>query len=252
MATGVTPRALAPGSYRSQIARRRADSRRSRSRTAKSGQQRHLPGMADRRPPRVRRSAQPAPTAGSRPRPGSDASAASRRYTWCAVAPCSSTPYAAREIREWMTVAESNGRSAIVRNIDVAASAEPLWLMLGFSPRPDRRRSVAGRRRAWPSSPSQRAAHRAHCVDGQDPEPHRAGAAGVAMSDGALAENVAFQPAAGQRRGVGRKKSRPLLRGRPPRTPTSWTTSRCRSTILAPQGAPERHSVPRGTAPVSA
>ena len=31
-----------------------------------------------------------------------------------------------------MTVVESNGRSAIVRNIDVAAAAEPLWLMLGF------------------------------------------------------------------------------------------------------------------------
>ncbi len=31
-----------------------------------------------------------------------------------------------------MTVAESNGRSAIVRNIDVGPAAEPLWLMLGF------------------------------------------------------------------------------------------------------------------------
>jgi mono/diheme cytochrome c family protein/glucose/arabinose dehydrogenase len=36
------------------------------------------------------------------------------------------------QVREWMTVVETDGRSAIVRNIDVAAAAEPLWLMLGF------------------------------------------------------------------------------------------------------------------------
>jgi glucose/arabinose dehydrogenase len=42
--------------------------------------------------------------------------------------------YAVRgaDVREWMTVAESSGRSAIVRNIDVGPAAEPLWLMLGF------------------------------------------------------------------------------------------------------------------------
>ncbi len=47
-----------------------------------------------------------------------------------------------------MTVAESNGRSAIVRNIDVGAAAEPLWLMLGIQV--DGRidvASAAGRRR---------------------------------------------------------------------------------------------------------
>jgi cytochrome c2/glucose/arabinose dehydrogenase len=38
-------------------------------------------------------------------------------------------------VREWMTVAESNGRSAIVRNIDIGPTTEPVWLMLGFKGR---------------------------------------------------------------------------------------------------------------------
>ena len=33
-----------------------------------------------------------------------------------------------------MTLAESNGRSAIVRSIHVGPATEPLWLMLGFKP----------------------------------------------------------------------------------------------------------------------
>jgi len=36
------------------------------------------------------------------------------------------------DVREWMTVAESNGRSAIVRNVHIGPATEPLWLMLGF------------------------------------------------------------------------------------------------------------------------
>ena len=36
------------------------------------------------------------------------------------------------DVREWMTVADVNGRSAIVRNIHVGPATEPLWLMLGF------------------------------------------------------------------------------------------------------------------------
>jgi cytochrome c2/glucose/arabinose dehydrogenase len=36
------------------------------------------------------------------------------------------------DVREWMTVAEGNGRSAIVRTVTVAPAREPLWLMLGF------------------------------------------------------------------------------------------------------------------------
>jgi cytochrome c2 len=36
------------------------------------------------------------------------------------------------DVREWMTVAESQGRSAIVRTVRVGPASEPLWLMLGF------------------------------------------------------------------------------------------------------------------------
>jgi cytochrome c2/glucose/arabinose dehydrogenase len=35
------------------------------------------------------------------------------------------------DLREWITAAESSGRSAIVRNLEVGPTTEPLWLMLG-------------------------------------------------------------------------------------------------------------------------
>jgi cytochrome c2/glucose/arabinose dehydrogenase len=35
------------------------------------------------------------------------------------------------DVREWMTVAENNGRSAVVRNIEIGPATEPFWLLLG-------------------------------------------------------------------------------------------------------------------------
>ncbi len=63
------------------------------------------------------------------------------------------------DVREWMTIAEGSGRSAIVRNIQVGPAAEPLWLVLGFKtkdgsmsrlprqPAPAVLESIAGERR---------------------------------------------------------------------------------------------------------
>ena len=36
------------------------------------------------------------------------------------------------EVREWMSAAEDDGRPVIVRNVEVGASSEPLWLILGI------------------------------------------------------------------------------------------------------------------------
>ena len=36
------------------------------------------------------------------------------------------------DVREWMTVASAGGRSAIVRNVQIGPTAEPLWMMAGF------------------------------------------------------------------------------------------------------------------------
>ncbi len=98
------------------------------------------------------------------------------------------------EVREWMTVAESGGRSAIVRNIEVGPAAEPLWLMIGFKtkdgsisacrgtgPAPVLESIAASRASGEPSWAAKIAPHT---------EPVRLC---IAMSDGPAADNVAFQ-----------------------------------------------------------
>ena len=93
-----------------------------------------------------------------------------------------------------MTVAESNGRSAIVRNIDVAAAAEPLWLMLGFTSTAGSMSLCRGTQAglALESIPTGGAAD-APAWAVKIPSHTEPVQLCVAMSDGALAENVAFQ-----------------------------------------------------------
>ena len=97
-------------------------------------------------------------------------------------------------VREWMTVAESNGRSAIVRNLEVAAAAEPLWLMLGFKSTAGSMSLCRGTQAglALESIPTGSAAD-APAWAVKIPSHTEPVQLCVAMSDGALAENVAFQ-----------------------------------------------------------
>ena len=98
------------------------------------------------------------------------------------------------EVREWMTVAESGGRSAIVRNIEVGPASEPLWLMIGFKTKDG---SISACRSAGPAPVLESIA--TSSVSGEPAwaakiaphtEPVRLC---IAMSDGPAADNVAFQ-----------------------------------------------------------
>ena len=97
-------------------------------------------------------------------------------------------------VREWMTIAESLGRSAIVRNLDVAAATEPLWLMLGV-------KSTAGSMSLCHGTQAGLALESIPASGVADAGawavkiPAHTGPVQlcVAMSDGALADNVASQ-----------------------------------------------------------
>ena len=98
------------------------------------------------------------------------------------------------EVREWMTVAESGGRSAIVRNIEVGPAAESLWLLIGFKTKDG---SISACRGAGPapvlesiaaSGASGEPAWAAKIVPHTEPV-----RLCIAMSDGPAVDNVAFQ-----------------------------------------------------------
>ena len=248
------------GRITSPIARRRADSRRCPSPTARSGSP--TASTRDGRPARARRSTI---HASRRPRPRKSAaarspmrSAASRRSAWFAAARCSSTPCAAREVREWMTVADGNGRSAIVRNIDVAAAAEPLWLMLGFKTTAGSMSALprdAGR--AWPSSrfAASGASRAQPGVGGEESRRTPSRCSSASRSPTGRAADERRVPGHSDRRAGASLAAGGHDDGhacRPRRTPTSWTTSRCRSTTRgAATCGPATFSSSR-TAPASA
>jgi glucose/arabinose dehydrogenase/cytochrome c2 len=98
------------------------------------------------------------------------------------------------QVREWMTVAERGGRSAIVRNIEVGPAAEPLWLMIGFKTKDG---SISACRGAGPAPVLDSIA-----ASGASGEPAWAARIAphtepvrlcIAMSDGPAADSVAFQ-----------------------------------------------------------
>jgi glucose/arabinose dehydrogenase/cytochrome c2 len=193
---GVTPRALAPGSYREP------------DRKTQGGQSPLpepdgtvwaangiYPGWQVGSRPSLDDPREPAPTVTEVGR-GPVSDALGRFKAIRLVRGGAVLEYAVRgsQVREWITVVESDGRSAIVRNIEVASTAESLWLVLGF-------KSTAG------SMSLCRGTEAALALE-SIPANGTSGATAwvvkipahtgpvqlcVAMSDGSAADNVAFQ-----------------------------------------------------------
>ena len=150
------------------------------------------------------------------------------------------------EVREWMTVAESNGRSAIVRNIDVGPVAEPLWLMLGFRTKDGSMSVCHGTGAAPVLEPIAASGEPMWAVKvAPHAEPIQFC---VAMADGPATDNVAFQaiPTAAPSR---RWPQEVTDDGHPVDREGRVRRGRLRAAgreSLAPQRAPRRYSVPQG------
>ena len=231
-----------PARIASPTARRQADSFLRRSRTAQCGSP--TASTRDGRPARVRRSTirasrrQRIEEVGRGPLPDEMGRFTAVRLVRGGVV----LEYIVRgaNVREWMTVAEGHGAPAIVRNFKSIRANEPLWLMLGTKAKNGRIDVALPRHAGAGVSLESIAGHewRRHTGAGVGGEDRAASEASAVLrrdvSDrGECREDrrVPGHADRGLRLAAGRRKSRPRPRSRPRRTRTSWTTSRCRSTI---------------------